>query len=144
MNRYTHRYTTIKKIKNASSWNAIVHILTWNLLWSLCQVSGKQRLLTSWLNRDQGTCHIENLQQAPFGRSQGHSVCDMEKKDLPNSPFNHVVHAESTTHLSTVGFVSDVTKNFDLLIRGTLSGPFFNSLVSSTSPFARCVQRPVV
>ncbi len=115
--------------------NVIIQVSTWNLLGSLCQVSGKQRLLTSWLNRDQGTCHIENLKQAPFGGSQGHSLCVEERKHVPNSPFNHIVHVENATHFYTVGFGSDVTKNLDVLISGTFSGLFFSSLFLYAAQF---------
>lgn len=87
-------------------------------------------MLTSWLNRDQGTCHIENLKQAPFGGSQGHSFCVEERERVPNSPFNHA-HVENTTHFYTAGFGSDVTKNLDVLISGTLLGPLFSSLYST-------------
>lgn len=76
----------------------------------LCQVSGKQRLLTSWLNHDQGTCHIENLKQAPFGGSQGHPFCVEERKHVPDPPFNHV-HVENATHFYADGFGSDITQN---------------------------------
>lgn len=99
-----------KKEKLLQLWNVIIQVSTWNLLWSLCQVSGKQRLLTNWLNRDQGTCHIENLKQAPFGGSQGHSFCVEERKHVPNLPFNHTAHAENTTYFYRAGFGSHVTK----------------------------------
>lgn len=67
-------------------------------------------MLTSWLNRDQGTCHTENLKQAPFGSSQGRSFCVEERKHVPNSPFNHIVRVENTAYFYTVGFGSDVKK----------------------------------
>lgn len=136
-------YITDKK-KLLLLWNVIIQVSTWNLLWSLCQVSGKQRLLTSWLNRDQGTCHIENLKQAPFGGSQGHLFCVEERKQVPNSPFNHIVHVENTTRFYTVGFGSDVTKNLDVLISGSLSGPFFSSLSLYAAQFSLGVQHLVV
>lgn len=125
-------------------WNVIIQVSTWNLLWSRCQVSGKQRLLTSWLNHDQGTCHIENLKQAPFGGSRGHSLCVEERKHVPNSPFNHIVHVENISHFCTVGFGSDGTKNFHVLISGTLSGWLFSSLSLYTAQFSLRVRYLVV
>lgn len=101
---------TDRKKKLLQLWNVMIQVSTRNLLWSPCQVSGKQRLLTSWLNRDQGTCHIENLNQAPFGGSRGHPFCVGEREHVPNPPFNHIVHAENTTHFYTVGLGSDGTK----------------------------------
>lgn len=72
-----------RQIKLLQLRNVIVQVSTWNLRCSLCQVSGKQRLLTNWLNRDQGTCHIKNLKQAPFGGSQGHSFRVEERMRVP-------------------------------------------------------------
>lgn len=46
-------------------------------------------MLTNWLNRDQSTCHTENLKQTPFGSSQGHLFC-MRKEDVPKYAFNHM------------------------------------------------------
>lgn len=118
-------YSTDKRLKKKTLklWNVFIEVSSWNLLWSPCQVSGKQRLLTSWLNRDQSTCHIENLKQAPFGSSLGHSVCVEERKHVPKTPFNHIVHVKNHLLLHVV-FRSDTRKNLHVLISDTFSGSF--------------------
>lgn len=87
------------KLKLLQLWNGIIQVLTWNPLRGLCQDSGKQRMLTNWLNRDQGTCHIENLRQAPFGGSQGQAFCIEKRKHMPKFPFNHIRSSCREHHL---------------------------------------------
>lgn len=87
----------------------------------------KRCLLTSWLNRDQGTCHIENLKQAPFGSSQGHSFCAEERKCAKFSFQSFIV--ENTAYLYTIGFGSDIKKRkLEVLIGGTLLRLLFTLL----------------
>lgn len=50
---------------------------------------------------------MENLKQAPFGSSQGYSFCVEERDHVPNSPFNHIFHVETTAYFYTVGVGSD-------------------------------------
>lgn len=70
----------------------------------------KQRLLTSWLNRDQGTCHTENLKQAPFGGSRGHLFCVEERKACAKYSFQS--YPADTEHhlLFHVGYGSITTE----------------------------------
>lgn len=108
--------TKKKQLKLLQLWNGIIQVLTWNPLRGLCQDSGKQCLLTNWLNRDQGTCHIENLRQAPFGGSQGQTFCIEKRKHMPKFPFNHIAHAENTTYFGRTGFGSDAKNETYLLV----------------------------